>query len=78
MNRTRQTQAASPIPLPGHRCPACGMPSPALLALIQGRRALIEACPICGRKQATAVTPEQACRLMQGDSDPCPAPAVCR
>ena len=77
MNRTQPTHKPAPIPLPGHRCPACGMPSPALLALLQGRQAISEPCPICGRREATAVTPEQACRLMASDTGPRPALAVC-
>ena len=57
----------SPIPLPEHRCPACGMPAPAALVVLpSGRRAFIEACAICGRQDATAVTPRQAAALLEG------------
>ena len=49
----RDTQARR---LPDHRCPTCGMPAPALLAVLpSGRRVLVEACAICGRQEATPV-----------------------
>ena len=40
--------------LEGHTCSACGMPAPAMLAVLpSGRRVLVEACAICGRQEAT-------------------------
>ena len=42
-------------------CPACGMPAAAMLAVLpSGRRALIQACAICGRQAATPIDAEQA------------------
>ena len=53
-------QATAPVPetqparLAGHTCPGCGMPAPAVVAVLpSGRRALIEACAICGRQEVT-------------------------
>ena len=64
--------AAGSVRLPDHRCPACGMPSAALLApLPGGSRALIEACAVCGRQEATPVGEERACLLADGCVSPC-------
>ena len=44
-----------------HRCPACGMPAPAVLAVLpSGRRVLVEACAICGRQAAAPVDAPKA------------------
>ena len=65
--RSSTLSAASPVRLPQHTCPACGMAAPAVLALLpSGRRALIEACAICGRKKATPLSAEQTSALMEG------------
>ena len=51
LNRDSQSQR-----LPDHRCPACGMPAPALLATLpSGRRVLVEACAVCGRQNVAVV-----------------------
>jgi len=64
--------AASPIQLPQRPCPACGMPSPAALVLLpSGRRALIEACAVCGRQAAVPVGAQQAAMLLE-QRDPQP------
>ena len=42
-------------------CPACGMPAAAMLAALPGgRRALIQACAICGRQEAMPIDAKQA------------------
>ena len=68
MNATAQLSTANPIQLPGRDCPNCGMPEAAALATLpSGRRALIEACAICGRQEAAPVSAEQACALLAGN-----------
>ena len=53
--------ANSPDRVPDHTCPACGMPAPAAVVVLpSGRRALIEACAICGRQEATPISSEPA------------------
>ena len=55
------------IRLADRPCPRCGMAAPAILATLpSGRRALIEACAICCRQEATAVDPQQAAVLLEG------------
>ena len=62
--------ASTPVPanrpgrVPGHTCPACGTPAPAAVVVLpSGRRALIEACAICGRQEARPISAEQFGRL---------------
>ena len=57
--------ASTPVPsnrpgrVPDHTCPSCGMPAPAAVVVLpSGRRALIEACAICGRQEATPISSE--------------------
>ena len=58
----------SHIRLPRRDCPACGMPAPAIVALLpSGRRALIEACAICGRQEATPINAREAYLLLTGN-----------
>lgn len=64
---TSSKQEASRIDLQDQTCPACGMPAPAALVVLpSGRRALIEACAICGRQEVTPMDAEQAARLLEG------------
>ncbi len=60
--------ATSHIRLPHRDCPACGMPAPAIVALLpSGRRALIEACAICGRQDAIPINAREAYLLLTGN-----------
>ena len=48
------------VRLPDRPCPACGTPSPAMLATLpSGRRAVVEACAICGRQEVSAIPSNQ-------------------
>jgi len=64
---TARTAPSKTTHLPGHTCPACGMPAPAMLAVLpSGRQALIEACAICGRQEATPLIARDAKSLLSG------------
>ena len=52
-------------------CPACGMPAAAMLAALpSGRRALLQACAICGSQDATPIHAKQAEHALK-DTLPC-------
>jgi len=54
---TQTITSSRPSPsrrLPSRPCPTCGLPSAAaLVTLPSGRRALIEACAVCGRQHVS-------------------------
>jgi len=62
---------ASKIRLRDRRCPVCGIPAAAMLATLpSGRRALVEACAVCGRQEATPVGPEESGEPVAGPKNP--------
>ena len=67
--KTTTLSKACPIALPPRSCPACGVTAPSLLALLpSGRRALVEACAVCGRHVTTPVSCQDAYMLLKGES----------